>query len=68
MLMSQMETQGISPDDLRVQAYLVLDTLNEEQLLEVVAYARCLKSEPLVRPKDHALESLIEIEVDEELS
>jgi len=68
MSMTQMQTQGISADDLRVQAYLVMDTLTEEQLLEVVAYARCLLSEPLVRPRDHALESLIDIVIDEEQS
>jgi hypothetical protein len=65
MSMTQTQTQGISPDDLRVQAFMVLDTLNEEQLLEVVAYARCLQSEP-VHVRENALESLIEIDLDGE--
>jgi hypothetical protein len=59
MLMTHAQSQGLTTDELRVQAFQVLDTLSEEQLLVVVAYARWLMGDSF-RPKDHALEELVE--------
>jgi hypothetical protein len=66
MLMTQMEVQGMNGDALRVQAFQVLGTLSEDQLLVILSYARSLLGETLV-PRHHGhgyahhpLEDLVE--------
>ena len=58
-MMTQMEAQGWTGDDLRSRASEVLSHLSEEQLLEVLAFARSLEAAPR-HLKDHVLEDLIE--------
>jgi hypothetical protein len=60
MLMTQLETQGMSSHQLRMQAVEVMSTLTDEQLLVVIAYSRMLLGEMAARHKAHALESLVE--------
>jgi hypothetical protein len=58
-MMTQMEAQGWTGDDLRSRASEVLAHLTEEQLLIVLAYARSLQRQPRAL-KDHVLEDLVE--------
>jgi hypothetical protein len=59
MLMTHPPSHEPAGDELRVQAFEVMDTLSEEQLRVVVAYARWLLGQA-VRPKVHVLEDLVE--------
>ncbi len=47
-------------DDLRAEALEVLASLNEEQLLLLLAYARCLKDGAEAFAAPHAIEGLLE--------
>ena len=59
MITTQLEAQGMTCADLRVQTAEVLSTLSEDQLLVVLAYARALMAERHL-PAHHLLEDLLE--------
>ena len=46
--------------DLRAQLLDLLDVLDDEEALRVLAYARCLKDAPPAALRAHALEDLLE--------
>ena len=47
-------------DDLRIEVLEVLASLGDEQVSEVLAYARNLKDGPIVAAADRGLEELLE--------
>ena len=60
-MISHMDAQGLSSADLRTQAAEVLSHLTQEQVLEVLAYARSL--EIAAAHRDHVLEDLLDEDV-----
>jgi hypothetical protein len=63
MLVTHTQTQGMSTQALRDQALHVLSNLPEDQLLVVIAYARSLLGDGLIRAQTHVLEELVEEQV-----
>jgi uncharacterized protein HemY len=63
MLVTHTQAQGMSTQALRDQALHVLSSLPEDQLLVVIAYARSLLGDGLMRAQTHVLEDLVEEQV-----
>jgi hypothetical protein len=61
-MITHMQAQGLTTTDLRSQAAEVLTHLSEDQLLEVLAFARSLEG-AVIHRSGHALEGLLDEDV-----